>query len=672
MYLTYIDGIRAFAILSIFIYHLNPQILPGGFAGVDVFFVISGYLVSLSLDKYKDISLPDILARFYSGRIKRIFPALLFCLLITILLTILFIPDSYLSSTHVKTAFYSFFGVSNIFLASGHSDYFGPTAEFNPFTHTWALGVEEQFYFVFPFIFFFWRLGRHVYKKLSAFAFSLLFLISLGISCYYSQVNQMYGYYLITSRFWELAAGILLYQFMKSRYEFFLKPYYKQFVVLSWLAFFCILISFVISDANSFPFPWGLLSVGGTFLLLLSFHYTQSGFIYKIHNNLIAVTIGKMSYSIYLWHWPVIILFKWTVGIDGPIQIASVITITFLLSFFSYNFIERFFLNSATIQRFPRYAVIACGLATVLFSSCVGHCLFNKREVFTFSITKNRQLWYSEWYAVNEKAPDRKPHVAHNAFNGGDKISLNNLRASDNGANVFVLGDSHAVAYIALMKKFVSETGQSAVIYWMPGCGDTFNITPENMQSGCKEFLGSSLSDIGSQAKPGDVLFLVSLKLNRFTDQWENLDVNGQKHRMSSKEAREARKKTVAVNLEMFRPLADKGVRVVFEAPKPIFKSPIFRCTEWFNKSNPVCKAGLEVDRNELLSYRQPVMDTIEKVSKALPNSSIFDPFTTLCPGKVCMAIVEGKPLFFDGDHLSAHGNLILLDDFINLVNGKK
>lgn len=671
MYLTYIDGVRAFAILSIFVYHLNPHMLPGGFAGVDVFFVISGYLVSLSLDKYKDINLPGILARFYSGRIKRIFPALLFCLLITILLTVLFIPDSYLSSTHVKTAFYSFFGVSNIFLASGHSDYFGPTAEFNPFTHTWALGVEEQFYLVFPFIFFFWRIGRHVYKKLSDAAFFLLFLISLGISSYYTQVNQMYGYYLITSRFWELAAGILLYQFLESKYEFFLKPYYKQFVVLSWLAFFCILISFVISDKNNFPFPWGLLSVFGTFLLLLSFHYTQSGFIYRIHNNLIAVTIGKMSYSIYLWHWPVIILFKWTVGIDGPIKVASVVIITLLMSCFSYYFIENFFLKSATVQRFPRNAVIACGVAAVLFSSYFGHCLFNKREKFTFSIMKNRLLWYPDSYAVNEKTSDRQPHVAHNVFNGGDKISINNARVSDNRSNVFLLGDSHAWAYTTLIKKFVSETGQSAVIYWMSGCGDTFNITPENMPPVCKEFLRYSLSEIGSQAKQGDVLFLVSLKLNRFTQQWENFDVNEQKRRMSSKEVVEARKKTVSANIEMFRPLADKGVRVVFEAPKPIFKSPPFRCASWFNKSNPVCKPGLVVDRNELLLYRQPVMDLIEKVTEALPNSSIFDPFTTLCPGTVCTAIVDGKPLFFDGDHLSAYGNLILFDDFVNLVNGK-
>ncbi len=618
MYLSYIDGIRAFAVISVFLYHMNPHLLPGGFSGVDVFFVVSGYVVSLSLDKHKDIGLSRFLAIFYSRRIKRIVPALLFCLLITIFLAALFIPDSYLSSGHVNTAFYAFWGLSNIYLASGQSDYFGPTAEFNPFTHTWSLGVEEQFYFLFPYIFFLWTFRKkHNYRKLSVLIFSILLVSSLCICYWYSRTNKLYEYYLIFSRFWQLAAGILLYQFFKSKFEAYIRPGKKTLIFISWFALFLTFLGFILSDANNFPMPWALLPVLGTFLLLYSMNYLQKGFVLSILNNKYLSHIGKISYSLYLWHWPVIVLFKWTVGLDTFLKYALVILITYFMAYISYRFIERPIAKLKFVSNMPRYSVICSGLLIVAVSFYFGKLLFDTRDAYSFSIMKDGHEWYQSLYVPGGEELICSPAAHWDDFYGGHRVAISCPTETLEGDKLFVLGDSHASAYMALLNRYSAKTGNEIVIYTMPGCGDTINNTFENMGQGCKDFLASSLNDILSQADSGDTLFLASLKLPRFTEQWEHNNVELLKSTIKSVGSHYIRNKALTENVRVLQPLADRGVRIVFEAPKPIFKSPTFRCAKWFNKGNPVCADGLDVTKAELLEYRQPVMESLRHITSS-------------------------------------------------------
>ena len=154
IYYPYIDGLRAIAVISVVLYHLKDSYLPGGFSGVDVFFVISGFVVSISMANFKGRNFFTFVTTFYARRMKRILPALLFCVLMTGLFAALFIPGSWLSDTNQKTGLFALFGLSNFILAATGNDYFSPKTDFNPFTHTWSLGVEEQFYFIFPLLFF--------------------------------------------------------------------------------------------------------------------------------------------------------------------------------------------------------------------------------------------------------------------------------------------------------------------------------------------------------------------------------------------------------------------------------------------------------------------------------------------------------------------------------------
>lgn len=149
-YIPSIDGLRALAVLAVLVYHLDAALLPGGFTGVDIFFVISGYVVSASLARERSRGFVRFTLGFYARRILRIFPALIVCLVLVTLLSTAFIPEAWLSQSSDKTGLYAFFGISNFALVLFNDGYFSPRVDYNPFTHTWSLAVEEQFYLIWP------------------------------------------------------------------------------------------------------------------------------------------------------------------------------------------------------------------------------------------------------------------------------------------------------------------------------------------------------------------------------------------------------------------------------------------------------------------------------------------------------------------------------------------
>src|SRR5258705_548325 len=152
-----IDGLRAVAVISVIINHLNNDFLPSGYLGVDIFFVISGYVITASLYETSDRNFSEFFLGFYSRRVKRLVPALILCVLITSLLICLFDKTP---NASLKTGIASLFGISNLYLLKQATDYFGASAQLNVFTHTWSLGVEEQFYVLFPFIVWLTGFGR--------------------------------------------------------------------------------------------------------------------------------------------------------------------------------------------------------------------------------------------------------------------------------------------------------------------------------------------------------------------------------------------------------------------------------------------------------------------------------------------------------------------------------
>jgi peptidoglycan/LPS O-acetylase OafA/YrhL len=325
-----IDGLRAFAVVAVIINHFNKDLLPSGYLGVDIFFVISGYVITSSLAGRESKNFLDFLSGFYARRVKRLVPALAVFVLITSVLICLFNPEP---GVALKTGIASLFGLSNLYLLKQSTDYFAQSTELNPFVHTWSLGVEEQFYLLFPFLIWFSGFGQQAAKGARNLFFwvGALTIASLIGFIYLYQVNQPAAYFLMPTRFWEMAAGCLLFiAFQKrAKIEQALEQVPPLLVVAAMVGVMYLPV------AAAVPATIGIVVLSAVLIAGLK----RGTVAYKFCTLEKVVYIGLISYSLYLWHWTVLSISRWTIGIHWwsvPIQVGLMV----LLTMCSYRFTE--------------------------------------------------------------------------------------------------------------------------------------------------------------------------------------------------------------------------------------------------------------------------------------------------------------------------------------------
>ncbi len=662
LHFPYIDGLRALSIVGVVLYHLEPGLLPGGFSGVDIFFVVSGFIVSASLHGHKASGFFSLVALFYARRFRRIVPALLFMLVTTSLAVVLFIPEAFLSSNIRRTASAAFFGFSNFRLAGG-PDYFSPQAEFNPFTHTWSLAVEEQFYLIFPVLIFLLTSGGRI-AKASAVGLFALVVLSFAYGFVEPSMKFNLGFYSSFSRFWEIGAGVLLYAIL-ARYGLFASPATPrpEIQVATYLGAGLIAAGFIAGNSQAYPVPGAALPVAGALLLIAALQgRVPMSPIGKVLGCRAAVAIGLISYSLYLWHWPVFVLFRWTVGFSTPVQKLLALAIAVTLSLISYFLVEKPLRTSLRL-RAPSRAIAVYLLAVVLCAAAADRMFGNSSRLSASTVTANRGDWFPESRARGStdcRVEWRTKPLAVGAALLSKRL---NCDLADANARLFVVGDSHATAYLSLLADYARLTRIPVALYQTPGCYFVHLIPSA---AGCAAVVDVVLDDIRKQLQAGDVIFMPSLRVPRFRDQWgdQELDTTAAWNGMTqSSEA------GFSEAVGIFAKLNVPGVHFVFELPKPIFPTPLFRCSDWFNRSNPACSAGAEMERAILERHRQPVLAFADKLRSRVMGFSTWDPFPLLCPGKTCSMRRDGKPLFFDGDHVSGVANRLLLGDFMHKMD---
>ena len=672
-YLPHVDGLRALAILSVMIYHLNPAWLPGGFSGVDIFFVISGFIVSASVGSLERITLPKFIAFFYARRFLRIGPALIVCLLATCIATAMLVPSAWLSRAHQETGLYAFFGLSNFILARTSNDYFSPIAEFNPYTHTWSLGVEEQFYLIFPLMFFAWtRLGP--WRRVALGLFAMALCASLAYSAWLHQTDRTAAFYMIGSRFWQLASGVLLYQFMalsQRRFDAGAQPVARWHTTGALCSLLLIGYGFGTSRPDAFPFPGAIPSVLGTLGLLFFFHGSNPRTpLLRLLVNRPMLFIGRISYSLYLWHWPVFVLFRWTTGIHTPALQATALILAFALATASYFGVEAPLRYLPALRRAPRHAIVALGLTLICAAAGLATQINAAQPFLSVStVTRHAGDWYPDSTAAGTAPPGCQLQAEGAAIGIGSGHVARFTRAHCGhpvtAPRVFAIGDSHTIAYLGLFKGYVLETGAPVTVYNNGGCPFISFLPAGEDSENCRANAQAAVEDMLDKIAPGDVVFLASLRIPRFADQWIRFPDAQVRDALFSEHASAARTRVIAQAEKTLQRLQARGARIVFEAPKPIFRSPPFRCAERYNRSNPACADGTDIDRGELDALRKPTLDAYRALADALPGLSVWDPLPVLCPaGTKCSAFLAGRPLFFDADHISAYGNQLLLPSF--------
>lgn len=412
-----IQGLRALAFILVFIFHLNLNWLPGGFLGVDLFFVLSGYLIT-------SITVSDIdtgkfsFVNFFRKRVKRIVPAY-FILLLSITLIGIYI--------YIYTDFYTFFRslrysvifLSNLIFSEGDS-YFGASLSENPFLHTWSLSIEMQFYLILPFIIFIFK--KHL--KIIFISIILFFVIYSSYNIYFLG-NKSLMYFSLGARIPEFLVGSLYAILFKKHIDFGRK---KNNIIAFVSLFIFILCTFLISENSKFPgflalFP--IISIANLLVL-------NNNLISKIFSNKILVKIGEYSYSLYLWHWPIMALMRYRLdryefNYD---EILLVIFLTSILSWFSYRFIESTSRWYSDIKFFIIYLLIFIGLFFISF---------NYKNLFEFK--KIPDLYSTPYFGINS--------------HGGEKYEiLGDFNKSD---SILLIGNSHA----NMLKPFIDYIGKS-------------------------------------------------------------------------------------------------------------------------------------------------------------------------------------------------------------------
>jgi peptidoglycan/LPS O-acetylase OafA/YrhL len=664
-YAGFVDGLRAVAVLAVLAYHFDPLLLPGGFTGVDVFFVISGFVVSASVAKLRAVRPRDFLALFYARRLFRIGPALVVCLLVTTVAFVLLVPAAWLSGTNQQTGLAAFYGLSNLVLARTDNDYFSPRVDFNPFTHTWSLGVEEQFYLIFPWIFipFLWRR-----RAVSAALAGAGFVASLVYAAWLAGLAPDKAFYYLTTRFWELAAGVLTFQgftWVGGRLDGVRRGWRGDLGAAVSLA--ALAVGLVVARPSSTPFPGGILPVLGTLgVLFWLYQRPEGGLVERALACPPARYVGKISYSLYLWHWPVLVLLRWTFGAKGVLALAGVL-VSLLLASASYHAVEtppRRYLRTSLR---PKYVLVGMGLAVLAAGFGVANVAWAAQKYISAStVMRHAGDWYPDAAVDDPQMPGCTINAMWVRMAGGAAYTYIRGGCADAVAfphRVFVIGDSHAAAYLAMLKDVVLRSGAVVTLYGVGGCSfiDLRDVpTPQ-----CAAFGQAAVAAVLKQIRPGDVVFLPSLRIPRIVDQFVVYGLPAAEDAMALPATAQARPEDEQAALPILRAIAAAGGKIIFEAPTPVFGAPAFRCADWYDRSNPICAGGTSIPKQTILTLRAPIMAAYASLTTAVPNVSVWDPLPLLCPTQTCSAFDNNRPLFFDGDHLSGYADLRLAPAFI-------
>ena len=385
----------------------------------------------------------EFISSFYKRRIKRLVPALFIYVLLASLLICLFHPDP---TIYLRTGIFSLLGLSNIYLLKTSVDYFGESAFLNPFTQTWSLGLEEQFYFIFPFLIYFSSFNQKLKSYKNKFRNLILFLtiISFFVYIFVSGINKEAVYFLMPARFWEISIGVLIFLIEK---DFSLKSLFT-------IKYGSIATISLITFTFFYPQSYGTLStviiVFATSFLLLSLK--KGDLIYKLFSNSKVVHIGKISYSLYLWHWGIICFSRFTIGVFWwtiPFQLVLI----YIISFLSYKYIEnpiRFLKSNINKKVFFKRIIISiiCFIGAIFSIN-----QFLKGKIYLSKFKSNTFINVHQ----DLKCETKSKNYIKNPYSC--------LTKSTSGNVIWLFGNSHASNLAPSLESIKNDIGYSEFLY---------------------------------------------------------------------------------------------------------------------------------------------------------------------------------------------------------------
>ena len=452
-----IDGLRAVAVLAVILFHIEKSLLPGGFVGVDIFFVLSGFLITGKIAQDLDagrFSLRD----FYCRRIKRIAPAMLVVVLVTVLAAqVLLLPEDAVAAG--KAGLWSLGSLTNVYYTFFRdTGYFAQSSAELPLLHLWSLGVEEQFYLIWPLVLMF------LYRPLGTRALLLLVgttaLASYVLGQFLFAYKPSFAYYMLPSRAGELLAGAIVALAIERRVHLRLPARLAQ--PFGYLGAVCLLAAFCwLEETQVFPGLRAMLPAAGTALLLLSGHMDQAGVPHLLRWRPLRA-VGQVSYSAYLWHWPLLAFYRYGYGQPGLASGTAIFLLTLLLAWLTYALIEQPF-RTVPAGRwraiFGGYGVATMAVGVLALAVVYPQALINRvlDTGYHDRLAKVR---------ANDHAPTDFDYVCMRKVlvekDGADpRCILNREAAAGQPPSVLLWGDSNAAHYVGMVDEFARRGGYS-------------------------------------------------------------------------------------------------------------------------------------------------------------------------------------------------------------------
>ena len=664
-----IDGLRAFAVLAVIVNHLNKKILPSGYLGVDIFFVISGYVITSSLLARQSGNLGEFIGSFYGRRFRRLLPALIVYCIVAALLICLVDPDP---GPSLRTGMAALFGFSNFHLLSLSANYFSPDSDLNIFTQTWSLGVEEQFYFIFPFLFWISGLARHPSRqRVTRFAalLAVLMLASWFAFRWLSAANPSAAFFLMPARFWELSAGSLL---------FFLSNYGPQ----KWLTRFRypapVLVLLLVCLGLPFNASYGYkLTTAVVFLavlLILNLRRGTGG--YALLSFAPIVSVGLMSYSLYLWHWGIICLARWTIGIQAW-SVPFILILTLLAGFASYHWIEQSATKALQLARPGRILGIGflSSFCTLGFIFSLSGWLHTKLFMSLNNSQDNAEeidgvsLFGKCDFFRNYRTFDYARDLPACTFSAARKLGS---KGDAKIPHIYYLGNSHAAHLTGMISSLRDETYYPQTILYTgaiksPPVSKSLMLPPWDRdpwtESGIKTQAQIARLVLDT-ARPGDVIVLSNDLGTTFGV------VPGDSNEIKNK-------KTLALKawiheLAVYAAKADlRRVQVVVMMPLPFFQvaNPGFttkNCQQTWFRPSIASDCYLSAQRGYLIQAVSEIRSSLNALAARQGNLHLYSGFDVLCPpdSQACVNHVQAGFTYRDGSHLNNRGSGLLAKSF--------
>jgi peptidoglycan/LPS O-acetylase OafA/YrhL len=623
-----IDGLRAIAVLAVVIFHLFEGVLAGGYLGVDIFFVISGYLITLILVRECEQGRFS-LARFYERRIRRIIPALAFLILVVTGLAVLLLLPGDLTG-YGKSVLATFAFVSNIWFWRD-TNYFSAEAHTKPLLHTWSLGIEEQFYIFFPLLVFaVMRMGR---RRALFWLVVALSVVSYLLTVVVLQRNlAIVAFYLLPTRAWELGIGAILAMARPGQPRGGASTTLIALLGIVFIAASCVWVT----PSLLAPLPAATFACAGTAMLIWAGQAANP--VARLLSTSPMRGVGLISYSFYLWHWPLYVFAAYyLIRHPTPLESMGLLVAGIAVSAFSWHFVERPFRQKAM----PARKVVLWSAASVGALAALAVGLIAVRGL------PGRFTGEAAAFNANAGRIYKCPVQSYVPVGGALACPIGKADADPKSAEVVLFGNSHALMYTPAVREALDARGMGGLLFNANGCLPTTTL---NQTAACIETQRKNLTAIEAT---GAKVVIIAFAWNAVTN--EMVGPGGKPLGVVPWPKIRADMAAVIARLH------DSGKRVVLVGPIPYpgydMASVVSREIAYRGKAeSPLDQTQTDFDARFGAIYRW--LDTAPSGSVAMRPASHF------CDGTRCSFLIDGKPAYADSNHLAPEAAARMTEDF--------